>query len=77
METIKWTDMAMRFTTTSDKCMFASACIGTALFGSVRPLFAFFFGRVTDGVGGGGAGFDSLGDSALMMVYIGIFGGFM
>ena len=52
MKTIGWFEMAMRFASKSDKCLFAFAAIGTCCFGGVRPLFAFFFGKVTDGVGG-------------------------
>lgn len=62
METIGWFDMAMRFTNKSDKLLFVCAVIGTCLFGVVRPLFAIFIGRMSDGVGGAGdeAGFDKL-----------------
>ena len=77
MKTIGWFEMAMRFASKSDKCLFVAAAIGTCCFGGVRPGFAFFFGKMTDGVGSAVSEdqFGALEQSALNMVYIGIFGG--
>ena len=62
MKLISWSDMALRFAKPADKVLFCFAALGTLCFGAVRPSFAFFFGKVTNGVGGSASenAFDSL-----------------
>ena len=55
-----------------DKCTFIFATICAVLFSSALPGFCVLFGLMLDGVGGSNT-FDSLGDQALYMVYLGVF----
>lgn len=74
---IGWFDMAMRFSSKRNKLLFCFAALGTCAFGMVRPGFAFFFGRATNGVGSSSSksGINMLGQTAIRMVGMGIFGG--
>ena len=77
MKLIGWTDMAMRFAKPSDKILFGVACLGVLCFGAIRPGFSFFFGRVTDGVGGSSENntFEMLKTSSFNMMLVGLLGG--
>ena len=55
VEMISWWDMAMRFTKRNNKLLFAISAVGTCSFGLVRPGFAIFIGRMSDGVGSAGS----------------------
>ena len=77
MKMIGWFDMAMRYSSKTNNLIFTIAALGTCSFGAVRPLFAVFFGKATNGIGVANeeGGFDMLENSAIRMIYVGIFGG--
>ena len=74
---IGWFDMTMRFSSKRNKLLFGIASLGTCSFGLVRPGFAYFFGKSTNGVAVASTetGFKMLGDFAFKMMCVGLLGG--
>jgi hypothetical protein len=63
--------MAFKYADAGDKCLFIWAVISAVVFGASMPSFCLLFGDMIDGIGGVNS-FDSLSNSAVYMVYIGL-----
>ena len=63
--------MAFKYADAGDKCMFIVAVLSALIFGASMPSFCLLFGDMINGIGGVNS-FDSLSDSALYMIYIGL-----
>lgn len=67
-------NLIFKYADNCDKCLFILGVIFSTLFGMALPFFCILFGDMLDGIGGASS-FDSLGEQAEYMVYMGLFAG--